>query len=92
MADIYGYLPGSVVELPLAGQRARFTVVGVWRDYARPQGAIAIERERYVALTGDHTVTNGALWLMPGASLQQVSDAIAREFQRFLRQRGHESK
>ena len=79
MVDIYGYTPGSVVELPLAGQRARFTVAGVWRDYARPQGAIVIERQRYVALTGDHTLTNAALWLMPGVGLQQISDAIARE-------------
>jgi putative ABC transport system permease protein len=78
MADIYGFTGGTMIELPIAGERAQFTVAGVWRDYARPQGAIAIERERYVALTGDRTATNGALWLAPGATLQQVSDAIAQ--------------
>ena len=54
MVDVYGFAPGKVVEIPLAGKPARFTVAGVWRDYARPQGAVVIERERYVALTGDH--------------------------------------
>ena len=45
----------------------RFTVAGVWRDYGRQQGVIAMERPRYIALTGDRTVTNGALWLADGA-------------------------
>src|SRR5207253_9317879 len=56
-----------------------FTVAGVWRDYARPQGAIAIERERYVALTGDRSATNAALWLATGIGVEQVSGAIERE-------------
>jgi putative ABC transport system permease protein len=56
----------------------RFTVAGVWRDYARQQGAIAIERERYTALTGDDTVTNAALWLAPGTGADDVRAALAR--------------
>ncbi|HKE40797.1 MAG TPA: FtsX-like permease family protein [Casimicrobiaceae bacterium] len=79
MADLYGFTTGKVVELPLAGKASRFTVAGVWRDYARPQGAVVIERDRYVALTGDHTATNAALWFAPGASLEQISASIARE-------------
>ncbi len=42
--DLYGFAPGNVIELPIAGKAERFTVAGVWRDYARQQGAIAIER------------------------------------------------
>jgi putative ABC transport system permease protein len=79
MADLYGFTTGKVVELPLAGKASRFTVAGVWRDYARPQGAVVIERDRYVALTGDRTATNAALWLAPGASLDQLSTSIAHE-------------
>ena len=43
---IYGYTPGQRIELPLAGARQRFVVAGVWRDYARQQGAIIIDRSR----------------------------------------------
>ena len=79
MLDLYGFAPRMVVELPIAGKPAAFTVAGVWRDYARPQGAIVIERERYVALTGDRSATSGALWLVPGATLEEVSRAIVRD-------------
>ena len=79
MVDLYGFEPGSVVELPIAGKPAAFTIAGVWRDYARPQGAVVIERARYVALTGDRTATSGALWLAPDANLEQLSRAIVRD-------------
>ena len=79
MVDLYGFTAGKVVAIPIAGKPTAFAVAGVWRDYARPQGAVVIERERYVALTGDRTATNGALWLAPGTDLDQVSHAIARE-------------
>jgi putative ABC transport system permease protein len=78
-ADIYAIAPGSVIELPIAGKATPFTVAGIWRDYARQQGAIVIELDRYVALTGDRTVTNGALWLVPGAAPSAIEDALRRE-------------
>jgi putative ABC transport system permease protein len=77
MVDLYAAVPGSVLTLPLAGKPVRFTVAGVWRDYARQWGAIAIERERYVALTGDATATNAALWLTPGTGPDEVRAALA---------------
>jgi len=77
MVDVYGLAAGTRVELPIAGKRVPFTIAGVWRDYARPQGAIVIERERYIALTGDRTATNGALWLLPGTDLAQLRREIA---------------
>ena len=79
MADLYGFTAGKIVAIPIAGKLTAFTVAGVWRDYARPQGAVVIERERYAGLTGDRTATNGALWLAPGTDLDEVSRAIARE-------------
>ncbi len=75
-ADLYGFAPGQVVALPLDGRAVSFTVAGIWRDYGRPQGAIAIERPRYVELTGDTTVTNGALWLEAGADRAAVLAAL----------------
>jgi putative ABC transport system permease protein len=58
----------------------RFIVAGVWRDYARQFGAIAIDAADYERLTGDVTRTEAALSLRPGA---RVSDVIA-ELQRAL--------
>src|SRR6185437_6720477 len=55
-ADMTGAVPGKTLSLPLAGRLVTFAVAGVWRDYVRQQGAIVIERSRYVALTGDDTV------------------------------------
>ena len=45
MLDLYGFAPGERIELPIAGKPASLTVAGVWRDYARPQGAI-VDRAR----------------------------------------------
>jgi putative ABC transport system permease protein len=77
--DLHGFTPGKVIELPIAGKPARFTVAGVWRDYGRQQGAIAIERDRYVALTGDRAVTSGALWLAEGWDRRVVQASLRRE-------------
>jgi putative ABC transport system permease protein len=77
MVDVYGFAPGRVVELPIDGRAVPFTVAGVWRDYARQQGTIVIDRARYIAITGDRTATNAALWLTPGTDLEQLRGAIA---------------
>ncbi len=79
MLDLYGFAPGERIELPIAGKPASFTVAGVWRDYARPQGAIVVERERYIALTGDRSATSGALWLASGVNPDELSRAIAND-------------
>lgn len=65
VVDLYGFAPGDRVELPLpARDRAqRFFVAGVWRDYARQHGAIAIDASDYRALTGDASVSDAALWI-----------------------------
>jgi putative ABC transport system permease protein len=77
-AALYGWREGDVIALPLAGRSIAFTIAGVWRDYARQQGAIVIERSRYVTLTGDRTASNAAIWVAPEASVQQVQEALAR--------------
>ena len=55
-----------------------FTVAGVWRDYGRQQGAIAIERERYVELTGDaHRDQRRAVARDPAPTASAVEAAFA---------------
>jgi putative ABC transport system permease protein len=77
-ADLYGFTIGRGIELPLAGKVERFTVAGIWRDYGRQQGAIAMERSRYIALTGDRAVNTGAVWL--------ASDVDRGRFEATMRQ------
>lgn len=54
----------------------RFFVAGVWRDYARQFGAIAMDSRDFEALTGDRRVNDLALWLAPGASDAQLQQAV----------------
>ena len=76
VADLYGYAPGSRIELPLAGRNREFVVAGVWRDYARQHGAVLIDRKDYAALTGDRRANDLALWLAPGASAAGAAAAL----------------
>ena len=87
MVDLYAMRVGSVVELPLAGGLQPFTVAGVWRDYARQFGAIAIRISDYQALTGDTTLTDAGIWLKSGfvasrviADLRAKIESPAAEF------------
>jgi putative ABC transport system permease protein len=74
--DVYGFDVGELVELPIAQRKVPFTVAGVWRDYARQNGALVVERARYARLTGDDKVTDAALWLELGADAAQVEQRL----------------
>lgn len=65
-ARLYGWTPGRAVTLPLGGRRPTFRVAGVWRDYARQQGAVVIRDSDYVRLTGDRLRDEGAITLARG--------------------------
>ena len=54
----------------------RFYVAGVWRDYARQFGAIAIAQRDFERLTGDLRVNDLAVWLKADASDTAVQQAI----------------
>jgi putative ABC transport system permease protein len=82
VADLYRLRPGARIEVPLAGRNVSFTVAGIWRDYARQNGALLLDRAFYVELTGDRLATDAALWLAPGIAIGQVQaqleDALPR--------------
>jgi len=80
MVTRYQANPGDFFE-PMANSFAktgapRFFVAGVWRDYARQFGAIAMDEQDFVRLTGDRRVNDLALWLAPGAREDTVQAAI----------------
>ena len=74
-ARLYGWQPGQIIELPIGrepGSRSAARVLGVWRDYARQFGAIAIDAASYRALTGDERINDLALWFAPGADADDI--------------------
>jgi putative ABC transport system permease protein len=78
VAQLYGFVPGKRVQLPLAGKSHDFVVQAVWRDYARQHGAIVIERQVYARYTGDARANDAALWLAPGARAADTVRALRR--------------
>ncbi len=68
-ADLLQVAPGTTLRIPLADGLQPFVVAGVWRDYARQQGAIVIERAVYARLTGDTVANDAAVWLQPGMTV-----------------------
>ncbi len=74
--DVYGLDPGETAQLPISGQLVPFTVAGVWRDYARQNGALLIERKVYVERTGDRTVTDAGVWLDAQATAVQLAQRL----------------
>ncbi|PTQ13186.1 ABC transporter permease [Sphingomonas oleivorans] len=77
-ARLYGARPGAPISLPIGkeGEPARAYVAGIWRDYARQQGAIIIDARDYIALTGDEMRSEAAVDIAPGASVPAVRAAI----------------
>lgn len=76
MVHLYGAVPGTQLVLPLGDAGLTVTVRGVWRDYARQFGAIAIDTADYRRATGDTRLNELALWLAPGASPDAVLRAL----------------
>ncbi len=75
-ADFYELKPGQRVSLPIGSTSRPFTVAGIWRDYARQNGAIAMNRALYRELTGDELVNDAALWVAAGAGIEAVQRAL----------------
>jgi putative ABC transport system permease protein len=81
--DLHGLDLGTVFDLPLGGRTVRASVRGLWRDYEqRAGGAVAVPRDRYIAITGDTRAATAALWLDDGASADAVSMRIRRSLDR----------
>jgi len=60
----------------------KFFVAGIWRDYARQFGAIAMAKSDYERLTGDSRVNDLAIWLDANAVSSDVEQAVRLEADR----------
>lgn len=79
-ADLYGFRVGDRVQLPIGDAPATYTVAGIWRDYVRQNGAIAMNRGLYEAVSGDPLVNDASLWIAPGKSAADVQRALREQF------------
>jgi putative ABC transport system permease protein len=73
---LYAIEPGAELVLPLGERGLRTRVLGVWRDYARQFGAIAVELDDYRRATGDLRLNDLSLRLAPGADAAAVQRAL----------------
>jgi putative ABC transport system permease protein len=76
IADLYRLAPGDTLSLPLGDASRVVTVAGIWRDYARSFGALVMARPQYIALSGDRSANEAAVWLSPGASAASVTQGL----------------
>jgi putative ABC transport system permease protein len=79
-SDLIGAKPGDTIELPIGGALRAFRVAALWRDYARQNGAVVINRAVYVAVTGDARASEAALHLEPGARFEEVAQGVRDRF------------
>jgi putative ABC transport system permease protein len=77
-ADLYGWRVAGRVSLPIGPRLQEFTVAGIWRDYARQSGAVAIDRQLYMRLTGDRLANDAAIWIAPGAAQSGVERSLRK--------------
>jgi len=78
MVDLYGARPGEDFA-PLAnafGGGHAFFVAGVWRDYVRQFGTVALDARDIERLTGERGVSDLSLWLAPDARSGEVQQAL----------------
>ena len=78
--DKFGLNPGQVIELPIGGRLHALRIAGIWRDYARPNGALVMSLATYVRLSDDPVATEASLWISPGVSPESVEEQIRARF------------
>ena len=92
MVDLYGAQAGSDFALlqkaflPIHGAASafgnatepvpRFFVAGVWRDYARQFGSIAIDQADFARLSSDSRVNDIAIWLAPQTDAKEFENRL----------------
>ena len=68
-AQLYGLQAGQrwpALEQAFAPATTGFFIAGIWRDYVRQFGAVAMDSNDYQRLTGDRRASEIALWPAPG--------------------------
>jgi putative ABC transport system permease protein len=83
--DLYGAKQGEnfaplqqafAASMPAGQPAPDFFVAGVWRDYARQFGTIAMDSADFARLSPDRRINDIALWLRPDANPETVEQAL----------------
>ncbi len=67
---------GDRLELPTPGGLQAFEVAGVFHDYTRDRGVVFMHEKTFQSFWQDDRVNSLALYLEPGASAEEVSEAL----------------
>ena len=67
---------GDYITLPLGNARARFHIIDVFYDYGSEKGFMIIDRSRALRYLHDPAISNMAIYVQPGASLEDVRAEI----------------
>jgi putative ABC transport system permease protein len=86
VVDLYGARVGenfaplqrafSATDGKTDGPAPQFFVAGIWRDYARQFGTIAMDRADFARLSPDRRINDLALWLDADANVAVVEQAL----------------
>ncbi|KQW43322.1 MULTISPECIES: ABC transporter permease [unclassified Roseateles] len=78
--DRDGLRPGHVITAELVDSRrvVKLQVRGVWRDYSRQSTALWMDLPDYRRASGDEAVTEVALWLAPGQTLDATRTDVRK--------------
>jgi len=76
VADGFHVGAGAALRLPIGRDGVSVTIAGVWRDYVRRAGSIAIDASDYERITGDASRTDAALWVKAGVSPAQLAQRL----------------
>jgi putative ABC transport system permease protein len=86
VVDLYGAQVGQnfaplqktfgASDMNADGSAPTFFVAGIWRDYARQFGTIAMDSVDFARLSADRRVNDLALWLEPDANVASVEQAL----------------
>lgn len=74
-------LEGTGSLAPVLG--ANYFIAGIWRDYARQHGSMAMDSADFVRLSGDNRVNDLALWLTESSSPTEMQNRIRKLAEEF---------
>lgn len=78
--------PGDSLTLPFGDGERDFFIAGLWRDYGRQFGAIALDDSDYDLISHDPNRNEAAIDLAPGAESEKVMDALRAAIPASLRE------
>ena len=69
---------GQNITVPLGEQRVRLHVLDIYRDFSAEKGVIIVDRKTLLKYVPDPAASNLAVYLAPGADLQETKSEIQR--------------